>query len=37
MIYPDGTILHYDYGTTDALNDVIGRLDNLKDSTIGHA
>ncbi len=34
MVYPDGGTLTYSYGASNGLNDVIGRLDALKQGTL---
>jgi RHS repeat-associated protein len=34
MTYPSGKVLSYDYGTSNGLNDVIGRLESLKEGTL---
>ena len=33
MTYPSGTVLNYNYGSANGLNDVISRLDNLSNGT----
>jgi YD repeat-containing protein len=34
MVYPNGTTLAYNYGTANGLNDVISRLDAMKQGTL---